>query len=301
MVSKSFCWTLNNYTEEEYEYLTSSELIDRVSYHIVAKEVGAQGTPHLQGYTVLRRASRFTGLKRLFKTDRVHVELRRGTHEQASDYCKKSDPEFFEYGTPPNDAVAVKPSSYSLISQCETYEEACSLVERNNPRDWYLSGDRIRENLKRKFVPEFSPYVPIFEVRDFRPPQELVDWVNSWQVSRTPCLFLIGPSKFGKTAWARSLCEPHTYWKGMVNLDEFNPASGVVIFDDFEWKYMPSPKCWLTQAGQCTVTDKYRHKRTILVTMPAIYIANELPDWTANERSYWSVNSKIVNVVASLY
>jgi len=44
---RSYCWTLNNYTErdlEEIDVLVESGFCDFLIY---GKEVGAQGTPHL--------------------------------------------------------------------------------------------------------------------------------------------------------------------------------------------------------------------------------------------------------------
>lgn len=40
-----FCFTLNNWTQEEYEDLTSRQ----VKWMVIGKEVGDNGTPHLQG------------------------------------------------------------------------------------------------------------------------------------------------------------------------------------------------------------------------------------------------------------
>lgn len=298
MTSRNYCWTLNNYTEDQVNFFKHPDILLQLSYHVFGFEKGDQGTPHLQGYTCFKKPLRMAGVKKLFNCEALHLEERKGTHAQAADYCKKGG-DFFEHGTLPK--VGGKTTAYSGIAACKTYEEACDLIEREAPRDWYIQGDKIRENLKRKFIPAFPEYVPIFDVDVFHPPRQLTDWVNSWTVTRTPCLFLIGPTKLGKTAWARSLVSPHIYWKTMVNLDEFNPDGKLLIFDDFDWKYMPNPKAWLTQAGQCTVTDKYRHKKTIIVHMPAIYIANELPEWTPSENIYWRDNGYIINVVSRLY
>lgn len=44
--AKRWCYTLNNYSDTEYQHVT--QITDCV-YHVVGKEVGASGTPHLQG------------------------------------------------------------------------------------------------------------------------------------------------------------------------------------------------------------------------------------------------------------
>jgi len=41
-------FTLNNYTDEEYKYLTE-EFAPQTTWMVIGKEVGEQGTPHLQG------------------------------------------------------------------------------------------------------------------------------------------------------------------------------------------------------------------------------------------------------------
>lgn len=78
-----WCFTLNNYTEEEYRSVISIPS----KYIIVGKEVGEGGTPHLQGFVVFTGAKRLNAVRRLIP--RAHLELARGTSEQASDYCKK--------------------------------------------------------------------------------------------------------------------------------------------------------------------------------------------------------------------
>lgn len=151
-------------------------------------------------------------------------------------------------------------------------------------------------------------YNPIFDnVEECLVPAQINDWVENEfpKKSRARCLFVIGPSKLGKTHWARQLVAPHIYWKNMVNLDFWNPEARLIIFDDFDWEFLPNPKGYLTQAGECTVTDKYRHKKTIVVNMPAIVLCNEMPKTKAgvclSQDNYWEANGVFVYVNERMY
>lgn len=91
--SKYWCFTFNNYTDEDEENLRTW-FKNTTSYATYGYEVGECGTPHLQGYFELHSKRRFRTIKNLLshaKLDRMHLELRRGTAQQASDYCHKED------------------------------------------------------------------------------------------------------------------------------------------------------------------------------------------------------------------
>lgn len=104
MQGKHWCFTLNNPTEDEQiDLATHGEEIDTAnlfSYLIFGRETGESGTPHLQGYVVCVNRERITTLKTIPGFQRMHLEIRRGSAKQASDYCKK-DGDFDEYGTYP--------------------------------------------------------------------------------------------------------------------------------------------------------------------------------------------------------
>lgn len=95
--AKHWVFTLNNYTPEDIDFLTNGK--DSFSYLVFGREVGENGTPHLQGYCCFPTRLRFNNAKLLIN-QRAHLEVSRGTPKQASDYCKK-DENFEEYGTLP--------------------------------------------------------------------------------------------------------------------------------------------------------------------------------------------------------
>jgi len=93
--SRSFCFTLNNYTDLEYTAVQAIEC----RYLCVGKEVGEAGTPHLQGYIHFENPRSFKAVKKLLM--RAHLEPAKGNPKQASDYCKK-DGNYIEIGECPS-------------------------------------------------------------------------------------------------------------------------------------------------------------------------------------------------------
>lgn len=60
------------------------------------KETGENGTPHLQGYVEFDEPLRFNSVKNMIP--RAHLEGRRGTAEEAAQYCWKDDPSPYKRG-----------------------------------------------------------------------------------------------------------------------------------------------------------------------------------------------------------
>lgn len=98
---RNWCFTYNNYpinlgiknmTEE-----ACKAFFGAFKYLVIGFETGENGTPHWQGYIDFTNARTLGGLKRIDKN--IHWEPRKGTWDQAVEYCMK-DGEYVEYGTP---------------------------------------------------------------------------------------------------------------------------------------------------------------------------------------------------------
>lgn len=63
--------------------------VQYVAYQI--ERCPKSGRPHVQAYLCLRDRVRLSRLKKLVKDKTVHCEPRRGSHQQALDYCTKED------------------------------------------------------------------------------------------------------------------------------------------------------------------------------------------------------------------
>lgn len=103
---RAFCWTLNNYTDEQVKLLKELD-VSLYLYIVFGFEIGNSKTPHLQGYIYFKDTKTRTAVVKFFKKYigcHPHVNKRyyRSTNAQAITYCKK-DGNFYEAGTPPDD------------------------------------------------------------------------------------------------------------------------------------------------------------------------------------------------------
>ena len=111
--AKKWCFTLNNYDENDISSI-SSKFRDVCSVALFAAEVGEQGTPHLQGFCEFKIKCRpmSHGL-----TERIHWgddkgKSCKGTTKQNIDYCSKDGDILFSIGLP-------KP--LVLLNTCDMY------------------------------------------------------------------------------------------------------------------------------------------------------------------------------------
>lgn len=96
-VSRHYVFTLNNYTWQNFEEMW--DLIPNVRYIIFGAEIApTTGTKHLQGYIELNTPQRFSKFFKNTALRKARFAKRWGTREQARNYCKKSDDDYFEWG-----------------------------------------------------------------------------------------------------------------------------------------------------------------------------------------------------------
>lgn len=158
--AKHWCFTLNNYTEDD-ERLFQAIGTERIGidYFVYAKETGENGTPHLQCHVSFscRRSLRF--VKDLFG-DRLHAEVCRGTPAQSAEYCKK-DGAYEEFGSCPrgsgkrSDLDAVVACIKAGISKSDLIEEHASTYARSFK---FVNECFLRYSRSRDWMPETVVY-----------------------------------------------------------------------------------------------------------------------------------------------
>ncbi|GAC77835.1 replication protein, partial [uncultured marine virus] len=129
--AKSWCFTLNNWTEEEYSSIVLL-LEEHCCLYVCGKEIGEEcGTPHLQGYLVFKTKKR---PKSVFAfTDRIRWKKAGGNATQNLEYCNKGK-DFITKGYP-------KP--IKLIDPVYEWEQEILEIIKEEPDDrtiyWYWS------------------------------------------------------------------------------------------------------------------------------------------------------------------
>jgi len=152
--ARHWCFTLNNYSDDHLATLAGLE--GRVDYLIFGKEVGHNGTPHLQGFISFADRLRLGQVKQLVAFgggNPGHWTVARKIPE-AIEYCRK-DGDVTEFGNPPrgpgkrNDLEDFKAAVKSGEHDMATLREDFSDVVSKYPR---FVIDYVQDNLPKPAV-----------------------------------------------------------------------------------------------------------------------------------------------------
>lgn len=203
--SRSYVFTLNNYTKEEEDRVQSMDC----QYLIYGREKGAQGTPHLQGMVYFKLQKSFNAVKKLMQ--RAHLEVCRDVQASIV-YCKKEG-DVFEKGVPPMSQFAKGEAEKNRWKRARELANAGKF-------------DEIDDELYVRYQKSFKM---MFE--DHQPKPESIPVLDFW--------WFKGPSGSGKSRTAREenpdhyLKAPNKWWDGYkgepcVIIDEWSPHHNVL-------------------------------------------------------------------------
>ena len=151
---RNWCFTLNNYTPDEWNQLTNYQEFNlNIKMLIATMEVGCNGTPHIQGYVEVIGPVTLDTLKRqLSPMQRAHLESRYGTREQAISYTLKELP-------PLSEDLGEEPSSYinANIPAPELLTYGCMIWKKD--LEWNMT--RIRDLGKINTIKQINHYIKL--------------------------------------------------------------------------------------------------------------------------------------------
>ena len=113
--SSSYVFTVNNPTEEEARIIQEN-LEKECEYFIVGFEKGKKGTPHFQGYLVLKKGARAWSYLRNQIFSRGWWQIARGSPSANYKYCSKQG-DYMEFGSQPKTIEILKKQQSLEVSE----------------------------------------------------------------------------------------------------------------------------------------------------------------------------------------
>lgn len=294
--SKTFCFTINNYTEDDEQNLANLYETGEVQYLVYGREEGQQGTKHLQGYIVFKSVKRFQQVKNIFPT--AHLEQSRGNVEQNYNYCTK-DGDYEEFGNKP----VLHQGRRSDLDRILEWLDAFIEEHGRAPTEREVAISQPGAFLK---------YRNFMQLANLRAPPPVLQQgePNAWQqqlatVLDTPCpsdrdiLFYIDPTGGSGKSWFTrfyytqnpdrcQLLQPGGVSDMAYALDEsksvflINVARGGMEF--LQYRFLESLK------DRTVFSTKYNSRMKILNETPHVVVfANEPPDETKMTRDRYNI------------
>jgi len=123
---------------------------------------------------------------------------------------------------------------------------------------------------------------------------------------------VVGPTRMGKTEWARSLGR-HIYMCGLFNLTMWDNEAEYLVLDDISFEFCPSRQSLWGSQKELVLTDKFARKRSVKWGKPLIFLCNHHNDYrfaldkrgnnllSLSEKEFYEGNSVVVEVRERLY
>lgn len=223
-----------------------------------------------------------------------------------SAYVRKDDDVFVDTISLPS-ATRSRDEVVSEALGAESLDDFMEVVRVGMPYQYMTSFSNVRSCATYHFPPPNpnsfdSPYshddfwvlpeMDNYRRRYLMPESEVGD--------RPLSLIVIGPSRLGKTAWARCL-GTHAYLKGLFSVDPLKSPYDYLVLDDIDLRFLPSYKELLGGQRDITLTDKYRGKTRVPHGKPCIVLTNDPLPFDKLNREWIESNCIIVEIDTKLY
>lgn len=230
MTSRSYCFTINNYTIEELIQL------EEIPCRYIIFGLEKVTTPHIQGYIEVDTPVRISSLKKHHCFARAHLEKRRGTREQARNYCMK-DNEWLEFGNFESGGQGSRNDLREIMHIIADPNRNIKEIMEENP---------ITYSKNMRFCEKYQALCERDETREFR------------QVETD---IFIGDAGVGKSRKAREIA-PTAF---TVNPEDSFPFDGydgedTIIIDDFEGQLKYKHLLKILDGHQLRINVKGSHR-----------------------------------------
>lgn len=294
--AKNWCFTLNNYTQNDVDRLSSP--IDGVVYVVFGREVGANGTPHLQGTICFRDRKRLSQVVAVIP--RSHCTVTR-LIEQSIAYCKK-DGDFVEWGDPPTTNSNRRDNSNE--SEIEAFKHTVrdeGIYDHNTLRELHSLVWATHERFCIQYIDQNRPR-PVQQTHPLRPWQQELNALLLLEPDPRKIHFIVDTAgNAGKSWFARYFCRLHDNAQIVVPGRKADMA--YIIKEDSKTLFFDCPR---SKQGEFIQYDfleelkngvifspKYESKMKEFATPHVVVLMNEHPDMSKLSGDRYSV--KVLN------
>lgn len=220
---RAWCFTYNNYDEEVVEFFQNICPRD-ASYIVFGKEEGENKTPHLQGYIEFPNARRGSAMRKLVN-GKAHWEVRIGTAEEASDYCKK--------GNQPKEEWKLLKKKGPKYGMGAIIFEKGNISEQGKRKDLEEVADLVMEGASLK---EIGSTYPVQFIKYHKGIIALKSALYEHRTTKPVVIWRYGETGLGKTRRARE-AHASVYIKDGTQWWDGYEQQEAIIIDDFDGRW----------------------------------------------------------------
>lgn len=211
---RSWCYTINNYTQEDELRI---QALDGIKYSVYGRETGSESTPHMQGYIQFSNPRNWNGTKSKIggKKGRAHIEVAASDGWTNREYCTK-DGDYWEKGDVPKqgDRKDIKTINEDVLIHGKMVKDL-------------LNEDLITNYQQLRYAEGLQKYAPVRNRFATKESPELA--------SKIEIKWYWGETGSGKTKSAIEFFGDNDYWISGRDLKWFEGYYGqkYVLIDDF--------------------------------------------------------------------
>ncbi|ACK57937.1 replication initiator protein [Corchorus golden mosaic virus] len=290
--------------ESALDQILALALPTNIIYIRVCEEKHQDGSPHLHALVQFQKKFICTNC-RLFDLSHpqnsrqfhCHIETARSSSD-AKSYIEK-DGVFCEWGTFQVDGRSARGGqqtineAYAKALNSGSKDEALTVIKELVPKDYVCQFHNLNANLERIFAPPVHVFEPPFPLSSFNNvPAVINQWVNdnimdaAARPFRPISIVIEGPSRTGKTLWARSLGR-HNYLCGHLDLSPkvYSNEAWYNVIDDVDPHYLKHMKEFMGAQRDWQSNCKYGKPIQINGGIPTIFLCNPGP--TSSYKEYF--------------
>lgn len=223
----------------------------RFNYLIYGKEkCPTTGRMHLQGYGEPSKPTKLGSIQTLMGDPGMRMDRRKGTQQQAADYCRKGEQTKEEWEAlhtdGPNFGLNADVTEYGVMSKNATQGKRTDLDEVTDA----ISLGMGRQEVARQYPVQFVKFhsgieklCRVMAIKAVTPPYPLESFNCALTAvfDRTKAWIFYGKTSLGKTAYAIALLGPCLVVSHMDDLKSFDADihTGGIVFDDMDFKHLP--------------------------------------------------------------